>query len=103
MGKIVALIRTSTDKQQTEDQRNEMIEYCQSLGYGKTDIVIIENQGASAIKMDEKYMGMIAKLKSEILENHAEAVGVWMLDRLGRNEVMLMELKNFFISKLCEC
>lgn len=97
MGKIVALIRTSTDKQQTEDQRNEMIEYCQSLGYGKTDIVIIENQGASAIKMDEKYMGMIAKLKSEILENHAEAVGVWMLDRLGRNEVMLMELKNFFI------
>lgn len=97
MGKIVALIRTSTDKQQTEDQRNEMIEYCQSLGYGKRDIVIIENQGASAIKMDEKYMGMISKLKSEILDNHAEAVGVWMLDRLGRNEIMLMELKNFFI------
>lgn len=92
--KILAVIRSSTDKQETESQKNEMIEFCKSKGFD--EIEIIEVAGASAVKLNKKYIQMIEDIKSAILMNNIKYVAFWHLNRLGRNETKLAEMKEFF-------
>lgn len=95
--KALAILRVSTRTQHLDDQRDELFEFIQSQGY--EEIIPIEAVGASAIKMDEKYMELVEKVKATILaDKEIKAACVWELSRLGRNEIILMEFKEFFIS-----
>ena len=95
--KALAILRVSTTSQQIDDQREELFAFMKSQGYD--EIVPIEAVGASAIKMDDKYMELVAKVKETIMTDKSiKAACVWELSRLGRNEVILMEFKEFFIS-----
>lgn len=95
--KALAILRVSTSSQQIDDQREELIEFVKSQGYD--EIIPIEAVGASAIKMDDKYMELVKKVKEAILSDSSiKAACVWELSRLGRNDVILMEFKEFFIS-----
>lgn len=96
-GKILVFIRTSTDSQEIIDQKNEMRDYVKSMGYNEGDIVWLESKGASAIKLDNRYLNMIDVLKDYIKGNKIDCVGVWHINRLGRNDEILIELKNLFI------
>lgn len=96
-GKILVFIRTSTDSQEIIDQKNEMRDYVKSMGYNDGDIVWLESKGASAIKLDNKYLNMIDVLKDYIKGNKIDCVAVWHINRLGRNDEILIELKNLFI------
>ena len=93
--KALAVIRVSTEGQQVLEQREELYAYIKSMGY--EEIVPVEAIGASAIKLDERYMDMANKIKQTILEGGIDAVCVWEISRLGRNEVILMDFKEFFI------
>ena len=94
--KAIAVLRVSTDVQQIDDQRDELFEFIRSHGY--EDIIPIEAVGASAIKMNDRYVYMVQKIKDTILsDKEVDSVFVWELSRLGRNEVVLMEFKEFFI------
>lgn len=95
--KALAILRVSTAAQQIDDQREELFSFIKAQGYD--EIVPIEAVGASAIKMDDKYMELVEKVKETILtDKDVKAACVWELSRLGRNEVILMEFKEFFIS-----
>ena len=48
--KVIALIRTSTEKQEVESQKRELIEYILKDGINEDDIIIVGQKGASAIK-----------------------------------------------------
>lgn len=96
-GKILVFIRASTDSQDILDQKNEMRDYVKSMGYNEGDIVYLEDKGASAIKLDKKYLNMIDILKEHIRGNEINCVAVWHINRLGRNDEILIELKNLFI------
>ena len=94
--KALAILRVSTTSQQIDEQRDELFSFIKSQGYD--EIIPIEAVGASAIKMDEKYMELVKKVKDTILSDSSiSAACVWELSRLGRNEVILMEFKEFFI------
>lgn len=98
MKKILAIVRTSTEKQETESQRAEVKEFCISKGFREKDIVFVESSGASARKMNAKYMAMLQTIKNTILnEKEINAVAMWHLNRLGRVEKCLLEMKDFFI------
>lgn len=98
MEKVIAFVRVSTEVQEMEAQKAEIIKYIKADGYKEKDIIIIEYQGASAIKVDEMYQDMIDKLKAAITTNpNIKACYLWSLDRLGRRDDLLMSLKNFFI------
>ena len=95
--KALAILRVSTITQQIDDQRDELFEFIRAQGYD--EIIPIEAVGASAIKMDEKYMELVEKVKATIIaDKEIKAACVWELSRLGRNEIILMEFKEFFIS-----
>lgn len=98
MKKVIAFVRVSTDAQELEAQREELLNFIRSDGYTDNEILIIEYQGASAIKVDAMYQGMIEKLKEAITTNNEiKACYLWSLDRLGRRDDLLMGLKAFFI------
>ena len=96
-GKILVFLRVSTEAQDLQDQKNEMISYVKTYGYEEEDIIFLENKGASAIKLNDKYLEMIDTLKTYIRDMVIDCVAVWHINRLGRSDEVLTELKNIFI------
>ena len=94
------MVRTSTDRQSTEEQHKEMEDFCISEGYKKNQIVWVEEQGASAAKVDDAYRAMIEQVKAKVEEDpDIKCFAVWHLNRLSRTEEMWVEAKSFFVRK----
>ena len=100
MAKILIMVRTSTEKQSIDDQHIEMLEFCKTEGYAEKDMVWIEEQGASAAKVDNTYRGMIDRIKSAIESDpEIDCFAVWHLNRLVRTEEVWVEIKSFFVGR----
>lgn len=94
--KAIGVIRVSTDTQQIEDQREELFNFIKSQGYD--EIIPIEAVDASAVKLNDRYLYMVQSIKDTIEnDKDVKAVFVWHMNRLGRNDVVLMDFKEFFI------
>ena len=99
MEKIIVMVRTSTDVQSITDQHNEMEAFVLSKGWKKEQIIWIEEQGASAAKVDNTYRAMIDRVKAEIeADSSIKCFAVWHLNRLARTEEVWVEVKSFFVS-----
>ena len=99
MSKVLIMVRASTEKQSVEDQHNEMAEFCRAEGYADEDMVWIEDKGASAAKVNEKYRQMIEDVKAEIeKEPQIDCFACWHLNRAFRTETVYIELKEFLVS-----
>lgn len=100
MKKAIIIVRTSTVKQEIDSQRDEVIKYALSDGYTDDELEVIGDAGSSAIKLDERYLENIGKVY-KVIENtpSIECVYAWAIDRIGRREELLMNFKNFLISK----
>lgn len=97
--KVLNIIRSSTVRQETESQKAELIDFCNSLGFQTSDLIFIEVAGASARKCNKLYLDMLDRIKSTILSNpEIKSVALWHLNRLGRVESKLHEMKEFFVS-----
>ena len=94
--KILCVIRASTLQQELDSQRIEMERFCVGLGFSSANIVWLESQGASARSLNEKYLQLLDSIKEKVLSG-IENVAVFHLNRLGRKEEKLNELKTFFI------
>jgi DNA invertase Pin-like site-specific DNA recombinase len=97
MGKVLIFVRVSTEAQELEEQKKEMIDFVKLHGYNDGDYIILEEKGASAIKLNDKYLNMVNVVKSYIDEGTIDCVAVWHINRLGRRDDVLIELKNLFI------
>ena len=96
---ILLIVRASTDQQETESQKRELMDFCKSKGFVEDEMEIIEVAGASARKLNKKYIQMLEDIKNTILTNPSiKNVGIWHLNRLGRVESKLHEMKEFFIN-----
>lgn len=95
--KDIILIRTSTLRQEVEEQLKEIIEY--RNGYSNNEYIIIGGKGASAINLDEQYMFNMNQVFSLIEKGGIECIYAWSIDRIGRNEELLMRFKNKLIEK----
>lgn len=99
MTKVLCIVRSSTVAQEIETQKKELIEFARTKGFNDDDMVFIEAQGASARSLNKKYIKMLEDIKSTILNNtEIKAVALWALNRLGRVESKLHELKEFFVN-----
>lgn len=94
---VILLIRTSTERQEIETQLAELKEFAYSFGYTDNDFIVVGQAGASAIKLDEQYMENINKVYTLIDNRDITDVFAWAIDRIGRNEELLMGFKNKLI------
>lgn len=95
--KAIAIIRTSTVKQEIESQKQEVISWAKKDGWNEEDIIVIGDAGASAIKLDDLYLKNMNLVEKHILSGSIKCVYAWALDRIGRNEETLMRFKNMLI------
>lgn len=98
MKRILCVLRESTEKQEIESQKKEMLDFCLSLGYKEKEIEWIEAVGASARKVNAKYSKMLEDIKSTILSSKTiNSCAFWHLNRLGRIDTKIIEMKNWFV------
>ena len=103
--KILAIIRASTEHQETESQKKEVKDFILSLRgedskplFTEQEIDYIKVEGASARKMNDKYREMIREIKHRILTTPTmRNVALWHLNRLGRVKMCLTEMEHFFV------
>lgn len=96
---ILCIIRASTEKQETESQKKELVEYCKAKGFVEDEMAFIEVAGASARKLNKKYIQMLEDIKATLLTTPTiKTVALWALNRLGRVESKLHEMKEFFVA-----
>ena len=95
--KVLVFLRVSTEAQELDSQRKEMIDFVQLYGYKLNDIIFIEDKGASAIKLNEKYLDMIDVMINYIESGEINCVAVWAVNRLARNEVVFAKVKEKLI------
>lgn len=91
--KAIALIRTSTDRQQVEDQRKEVLEMAKAEGWSEDQIIVVGGVGASAIKVDEAYQANMQRVYDLIDEGNISAVYAWSVDRIGRDRLQLAKFR----------
>lgn len=98
--KVIAIIRTSTTQQEIDSQREEVLSIAIADGYSIDEIEVVGRAGASAIKVDEAYQENMNRVY-ELIDTipTIQAVYAWAIDRIGRNEEILMKLKNTLIKK----
>ena len=98
--RVITFVRSSTDKQEIESQTYENFQYLKKLGYEEDEIITIGTSGASAIKLDDKYMENINKFYDTLeITPTIELVFGWAIDRIGRHSELLMQFKNTLIAK----
>ena len=94
------MIRTSTEAQSIQEQHNEMLEFVKNKGYKEEDCVWIEEQGASAAKMDAKYKAQIKAIKDAIDgDREINCFACWHLNRAFRDENAYIDIKNFLVPR----
>ena len=55
MAKVLCIVRSSTEAQEIESQKKELIEFCKTKGFADGDMLFIEAQGASARVLKRSY------------------------------------------------
>lgn len=98
MGKVIALIRTSTEAQEVESQKKEVVQMILEAGYKEEDIIIVGGAGASAVKVDERYLRNLQKVYDLIETGEIEAVYAWAIDRIGRNRAQLNTFRETLVN-----
>ena len=97
--KVLLFIRTSTERQELDNQRKELENYVKSMGYADEDIICLEGQGASAIKLDDDYMQMVNELTEYIDSGKISCVALWSVDRILRDDEIWPRIKKKLITK----
>ena len=95
MKRILCVVRVSTIKQETESQHNDMLKWLNGMGYQANEIEWLESAGASARSLNDKYLQLLEDIKR--ITTEIKAVAIWHINRLGRVESKLMEMKEYFV------
>lgn len=100
MSKVLIMVRTSTENQSIDAQHKEMVDFCKQHGYQEEDMIFMEDQGASASKMNSKYVDLINRVKEEIeRDKDIKCFACWHLNRAFRTEEAYIDIKSFLVSR----
>lgn len=97
MKKILAVIRESTEHQEIDSQKKELTEFCISKGFKENQIEYIAESGASARKVNKKYIQMLEDIKETLISKKIKNCAFWHLNRLGRVKSKIDEMQEWFI------
>jgi DNA invertase Pin-like site-specific DNA recombinase len=85
MKKVVLLVRVSSEKQDYDDQRKELVQFAMSDGYNEEDMEILQHKESGTKLSDDERQGLNRMF--EVIEdpqNQIKVVYVWELSRLSR-------------------
>ena len=96
--KVILFVRCSTDNQNVSSQIAALRIFAKQLNFtDESRYHIIGGCAASAVKINDLYLSYINEMKQMILRGEVECVLTWALNRLFRNELIAIQLRDFFI------
>lgn len=96
--KIILFVRCSTQQQDVSSQISSLQGFARSLNYTDSSRYhVIGGVAASAVKINDLYLSYLNEMKNMILRGEVECVLTWALNRLFRNEIIGLTLRDFFI------
>lgn len=99
MKRILCIVRASTIRQEVESQQSELLSFAQGKGFAADEIEWLISQGASARSLNKKYIQFLEDIKGIIKSSSTiRTVAMWHINRLGRVESKLTEMKDFFVA-----
>lgn len=98
MGKIILLVRVSTEQQSYDEQENDLVRKAKALGYNDNDMIIIAEK-ESGIKLKESERKGINEMKNYIEQGNVDRVLIWELSRLSRRTTDLYNIKDYLQEK----
>ena len=87
--KVVAICRVSTDRQEIEAQKNELLSFILNDGVKEEDIIWVTGEGVSAIKEDDRFRANIQTVKEHIASGTISCCYAWELSRIARRKVTM--------------
>lgn len=94
--KILGVVRASTDRQDTTAQKKELEEFILSKGFTEDEIEWLEAHLSSTQRLDV-YKQFLDEIKLKCSELGIKNIAVWHLNRIGRKEKFLIDLKEYLI------
>jgi len=100
MKKAICLVRVSTTEQNTESQREEVIEFAMKDGFKAKDILVIEDKESGyCLKEDERNGLNAMKEAIEDPSNDIKCVYAWEMSRIARRLSIVISIKEYLESK----
>lgn len=96
MFKIIAMVRVSSDIQETASQKEALKRHILSLGFEEDEILWHEIK-ASATKAGRDYQEFISGIQEAAISNNIKNIAVYHLNRIGRREEYLFGFKRFCV------
>ena len=95
--KAIIWLRVSTNKQELDSQKHDLVELAKLEGYSESQLIYIEGLGASAIKQDDLYKEIVDQLYSKLDSEPIADVYIWEISRLARVESVFDEIRDRLI------
>ena len=94
--KAIIWARVSTDHQNIEAQKQQLINMAYAEGYKHQNIIILDTVGASAVKEDEKFRQAVDELLTYLnSDTDINCVYAWEVSRLARRQSTFHRIKEF--------
>lgn len=91
--KVLALLRVSSSRQDFTAQQNELLGYLHGLGYQDKNITWLEIKTSATARENSEYTEWLENIKTICLRDNIKTIAVWHLNRLGRREKPLHDMK----------
>lgn len=98
MKKILGVVRASTDRQDTKAQKEALKRFIVGKGFYEDEIEWLEANVSSTQRLDV-YARLLDQIKERCTTGGIKTVAFFHLNRLGRREKFLIDMKEFFIVK----
>lgn len=96
--KVIIYVRSSTDKQEVESQRKDVVSMAVADGYTKEQMKFVGKEGVSAVKGGDDYHALFNEMYGLMERYTIDCIYVWSVSRLIRNDDLeFFKLKSYLV------
>lgn len=95
--RVLAVCRVSSTRQDLEAQKSDLKSFLTASGYADDKIYYIERKTSATRLRNAEYDSFLQQIKESCIENDINVVAVWHLNRLGRREMPLIDIRDWLV------
>lgn len=94
--KCIIFVRVSTEAQSWTEQRDELVQLAESMGYKREDMYIPETKVVSGINAERT---QIRDVETRLETGDYDCVFVWDVTRIGRRKDVIFQFERFLVDR----
>ncbi len=94
--KCIIFVRVSTEAQSWTEQRDDLVQLAESMGYKRDDMYIPETKVVSGINAERT---QIRDVETRLATGEYDCVFVWDVNRIGRRKDVINQFVHFLLNR----